>query len=117
MLLELRALLSARAGERDEAIADKVLARRVREEVLGYLTPQLGEKAELPPDKHYWVLASMWEANVGLGRDVEGAKWEEAARALKPPGWMLQSTEEQLVRLRNAQAELRVVLAGPVSSS
>lgn len=117
VLLELRALLSARAGERDEAIADKVLARRVREEVLGYLTPQLGEKAELPPDKHYWVLASMWEANVGLGRDAEGAKWEQAARALKPPGWMLQSTEEQLVRLRNAQAELRVVLAGPVSSS
>lgn len=111
VLLELRALLSARAGERDEAIADKVLARRVREEVLAYLTPQLGEKAELPPDKHYWVLASMWEANVGLGRDEQGTQWEQAARALKPPGWMLQSTEEQLVRVRNAQAELRVVMA------
>lgn len=111
VLLELRALLSARAGERDEAIADKVLARRVREEVLDYLTPQLAEKAELPADKHYWVLASMWEANVGLGRDQESAQWEQAARALKPPGWMLQSTEEQLVRVRNAQAELRVVMA------
>ena len=111
VLLELRALLSARAGERDEAIADKVLARRVREEVLAYLTPQLAEKAELPPDKHYWVLASMWEANVGLGRDEQGTQWEQAARALKPPGWMLQSTEEQLVRVRNAQAELRVVMA------
>jgi len=110
VLLELRALLSARAGERDEAIADKVLARRVREEVLGYMLPQMAEKAELPVDKRYWALASMWEVNVGLGRDDEAAKWEQAARDLQSPDWMLQSTEEQLVRVRKNQAELAQAL-------
>ncbi len=113
VLLELRALRSLRAGERDEAIADKVLARRVREEVLGYLAPQMGEKAELPPDKHYWALASMWEINVGLGRDEEAAKWAQAARALNPPGWMLQTTEDQLVRVRMTQAEIVAMAAKP----
>ena len=115
VLLELRALLSARSvqreGQRDEAIADKVLARRVREEVLGYMLPQMAEKAELPVDKRYWALASMWEVNVGLGRDAEATKWEQAARDLQSPDWMLQSTEEQLVRLRKTQAELAAALA------
>ena len=113
VLLELRALLSARAGERDEAITDKVLARRVREEVLGYMAPKLAEKAELPVAKRYWVLASMWEVNVGLGRDAEAARWEQAARDLQSPDWMLQSTEEQLVRVRKTQAELAQALAAP----
>lgn len=114
VLLELRALQSARAGERDEAIADKVLARRVREEVLGYLLPQLADKAELPADKHYWALASMWEVNVGLGRDAEAVPWERAARALESPDWMLQSTEEQIARVRKTQAELAAALATAV---
>ncbi len=111
-LLDLRALLSARAGEREEAIADKVLARRTREEVLGYVAPKLGEQADLPAEKRYWLLASMWEVAVGLGRDTDAATWEQAARALKPPDWMLKSTEDQLVRVRQTQAELGAVLAG-----
>ena len=110
-LLDLRALLSARAGEREEAIADKVLARRTREEVLGYVAPKLGDQAELPADKRYWVLASMWEIAVGLGRDADATTWEQAARALKPPDWMLQSTADQLQRVRQTQAELTAVLA------
>ncbi len=110
-LLELRALLSARAGAREEAIADKVLARRTREEVLGYVVPKIAEQAELPTEKRYWLLASMWEVAVGLGRDAEAAGWELQARALKPPGWMLQTTEDQLQRVRQTQAELTAVLA------
>ena len=111
VLLELRALLSARAGERDEAIADKVLARRVREEVLNFVAPQMADKAELPDDKHYWVLASLWEVNVGLGRGPEAALWEQMARDLSAPDWMLQSTEEQITRVRKTQAELALALA------
>jgi len=116
MLLDLRALQSARADEREEAIADKVTARRVREEVLRYTAPQLGEKADLPADKRYWILASMWEVAVGLGREADAATWEQAAKALKPPQWMLQSTEEQLVRVRQAQADLAAVMSAAASA-
>jgi hypothetical protein len=111
VLLEVRALQSARAGERDEAITDRVLARRVREEVLRSVEPQLEDLAELPRDKRYWVLASMWEVNVGLGRASEATRREQEARALAPPSWMLQSTEEQLARVRKTQAELATALA------
>ncbi len=111
VLLELRALLSARTGERDEAIADKVLARRVREEVLNYMAPQMADKALLPADKHYWVLASLWKVNVGLGLGPEAALWEQMARELQAPDWMLQSTEEQIARVRKTQAELAQVMA------
>ncbi len=111
-LLELRALQSARAGEREEAIADKVLARRVRTETLGYLAPQIADAAELPLDKRYWIIASKWEALAGLGRDAEAAQAEQAARALQPPGWMLDTTAEQIGRIRTQQAGLAQALAG-----
>jgi hypothetical protein len=111
LLLELRALQFARSGMRDDAVADRVLARRAREDVLRYVTPHIDEQAELPLEKRYWMLASMWEVCVGLGRSGEAARWEQAARALQPPTWMLQSTVEQLERLRLTQAELATALA------
>ncbi|HKX42419.1 MAG TPA: TRAFs-binding domain-containing protein [Burkholderiaceae bacterium] len=112
-LLETRALHFARSGARDDAVADRVLARRAREDVLRYVTPQIDEQADLALEKRYWLLASLWEVCVGLGRFDEAARREAQARALQPPAWMLQSTEEQLARTRRAQAELAVALAVP----
>jgi len=111
VLLELRALEYARAGNRDEAITDRVLARRVREEVLRFVKPQLADLSDLPRDKRYWLLASLWEVNVGLGRDAEAARWEAEARTLAPATWMLQTTEEQLDRVRRTQGDLAARLA------
>ena len=111
LLLELRALQFASSGMRDDAVADRVLARRAREDVLRYVTPHIDERVELPLERRYWMLASMWEVCVGLGRSDEAARWEQAARALQPPAWMLQSTVEQLERLRLTQTELATALA------
>jgi hypothetical protein len=111
LLLELRALQFATSGVRDDAVTDRVLARRAREDVLRYVTPHIDEQVELPLEKRYWMLASMWEVCVGLGRSDEAARWEQAARALQPPAWLLQSTVEQLERLRLTQAQLATALA------
>ena len=113
-LLEVRALQSARAGERDEAIADRVLARRVRQDVLRYVGPQLDDLDELRPDKRYWVLASLWGVNAGLGRGADAARWEQEARALMSSSPMVRTTEEQIARMRKTQAELDAALAAPV---
>ena len=115
-LLELRALGHARAGDRDDAVADRVLARRTREELLGYVAPRVAELAELAQGEHhdaerYWLAASLWETAAGLGRADEAARREREARALAPPGWMLESTEAQVTRLRAQQAELAGLLA------
>ena len=113
VLLEERALQNAKLGEHDDAIADRVLARRAREDVLRYMTPQMTALAELPLEKRYWLKASMWEVCIGLARPDEADKWEAEARALEPPEWMLQSTLEQLDRLRITQAMLTEALAKP----
>ena len=113
-LLEVRALQSARAGERDEAIADRVLARRVRQDILRYVEPQLDDLAELRADRRYWVLASLWAVNVGLGRGAEATRWEQEARALMPSSSMVRTTEEQIARASKTQAELEAALAAPV---
>ena len=42
---------------------------------------------------------------------------EQAARALKPPDWMLQSTADPLQRVRQTQAELTAVLAARGSTA
>ncbi len=110
-LLELRALQSARAKAFEDAVADRVLARRTREDVLRYVAPQMADLAALPRDRQYWVQASMWEAALGLGRADEAAAAEAKARALEPAAWMLQSTQDQLGRVRKTQAELAALLA------
>lgn len=109
-LLELRALQSARAGAFEDAIADRVMARRTRVDVIRWMTPQMADLAALPREGQYWLQASMWEAALGLGRADEAAAWEAKARALLPADWMLQSTQEQLQRVRDTQAELAALL-------
>jgi hypothetical protein len=113
MLLEVRSLQSARAGERDEAIADRVFARRVRHEVLHYLEPQLDDVAELRAEQRYWVLAALWQVNAGLGHDSDANVWEQKARAAKPTDAMIRKTQEYLERVRRIQADLAAALAAP----
>lgn len=111
MLLEARSLQSARAGERDEAIADRVFARRVRHEVLRYLELQLDDVAELRANQRYWVLAALWQVNAGLGHDIDANLWEQKARAATPSDLMMRKTQEYLERVRGIQADLAAALA------
>ena len=94
-LLNVRAALDEHLGERAEAVADFIVARRVRRQVL-----QLCEEALKAQPKDYWILATMWEAAVGLEDDAAAAKWEEQAKALATEGWMLESTRSQLDKLK-----------------
>ena len=106
-LLEVRALLHAKARELDDAVADRVLARRARQDVLALLVPRLADLHEDgDDDSRYWALASAWEAHAGLEQEAEAAAFERQARALNPPAWMLDSTREQIGRIQQTQREL-----------
>jgi len=94
-LLNVRAALDEKLGDRAEVIADFITARRVRRQVL-----QLCQVALDAQPKDYWILATMWEAAVGLEDDTAAARWEEQAEALAAEGWMLESTRSQLERLK-----------------
>jgi tetratricopeptide (TPR) repeat protein len=107
-------LLNLRAAQEDdhaEAITDFVEAKRIRKEVLSICEKWLIENPA-PSDKvpesaingylksWYWVKATMGEAFVGLGNEVEAQKALNEAFAKAPEEWMRQSTEEQLGKLR-----------------
>ena len=102
-------LLNTRAVENtgDEAIADCVLARRVRTRVLAISQDLLangikGESKRSKAEQEYWVRATMVEALYGLGRPDEAAAAFEAAKQMDPAPekWMVDSTKEQLDKLQ-----------------
>jgi len=122
-LLNVRA---AQAGDTApaDAIADFILAQRTRQRVLQLCEAQL--EAQRPPRgaDEYWVKATMAEAYAGLGDNAKSNELLDAARKVdmsvpqldtkpsgaKPaqsavPGWMIQSTEDQLARLRTLLAK------------
>ncbi len=92
-LLNLRATRSEPA----DAIADWVLAERMRRSVAASAEPALGEA---PPDARFRLLAILWEAAVGLGDDEAAARWEAEARAAAPDAQALADTETHLANLR-----------------
>jgi hypothetical protein len=112
-LLEIRALRLAQVGERDDAIADRVYARRAREEVVQLLQSRLDDDTlqQLLPDDAYWLLASAWEALAGLGRDGVAVVMRGRALSLQPQHWMLHATEERIADIRDTQARLALAIA------
>jgi hypothetical protein len=91
-----------------EAVADFVQARRVRKEVISICNQWLEcntRTAPLPPgsklpEKRYWVLATLAEAQIGLEEEALGQQRLEEAFAAAPEEWMKESTREQVTKLK-----------------
>lgn len=94
-LLDQRATLSAG----DEAIADRVLARRCRSTVLG-ICDNLKTAGGLKGDDIFWVEATQIEALLGLGRTGEADAALATLLATNPASWMKSSLNDQLTKLR-----------------
>ena len=123
-LLNVRAAQTADAAPA-EAIADFVLAQRTRRRVLRLCETLLESKQAPKGADEYWVKATMVEAYAGLGDEPKARDLLEAARKVdmsvpsldtsatrtsQPapsavPGWMIQTTEDQLARLRKLLAQ------------
>jgi hypothetical protein len=98
--------------DRFEAIADFVVARRVRGDVLRICQQWLATVPDLRSDEaraqyadeRYWVLATAAEAAIGLG---DPSADDQLAAALReaPQGWMADSTQTQVNALRNLLAK------------
>jgi hypothetical protein len=108
-------LLNIRAANTDdpaEAIADFIQARRVRKEVIAIcerwlaanLEPTGSEASEVALKKYleskYWVLATLAEADVGLGENEKGQQRLDQAYAVASADWMKETTQRQLDELR-----------------
>ena len=95
---------SANAKTRAEAIADFVQAERIRTEVLSICESLVGQE-QLPDTDKYWVLATMAEAYLGTGNEELAAQKLQEAKALSTLDWMIESTDDQMTRLRSLLAK------------
>lgn len=94
-LLNVRAAISEPA----EAIADFVLAQRVRRQVIGICEQLLHSDRKFEPEEKYWIEATLGEAWYGLGQTGKAEEILEPAYSHAPKSWMRASTEEQLGKL------------------
>ena len=98
-LLNVRAAEHQAAGQVAEAVADFVLAQRVRREVIPICEKALTAGPRTPEDK-YWILATLWEAALGLNDTTGIEKWQPEAERASTAKWMLEdSTRPQLAKL------------------
>lgn len=102
-LLDLRA---AQQADPDEALADRVIARRVRQQVLHIVDATLDSlpraRSGQPSDPHeaYWLGATRLEAMLGLGMLSEMEQEKNTLYETAPEPWMRGSTDEQLTKLQ-----------------
>ena len=93
-------LLNVRASmaSGDDAIADRVLARRIRAEVLTLCdaAPSSGSSEDA-----FWIKATKLEALIGLGKTEDADALRNAILAEQPPpaAWMVESMTSQLTAL------------------
>lgn len=102
-LLDVRAQQALKTGDREEGMADAVLAKRTRRQVIRYAEPLLDK--EMNPAKRFWILATLREAAEGLGDATAASDWLAKAKALDVPAWMLETSESQIAALRAIQAD------------
>jgi hypothetical protein len=104
-LLNVRSALNS-VAEPAEAIADFVVAQRVRRRVAALCQTLLDSTPAPKGADWYWIQATLAEAYAGLGDEERARKLLNDAKAhVGIADWMIQSTEEQLEKLKGLLAQ------------
>ncbi len=102
-------MLTVRSGQQsddDERTADRVIANRVRREVLHLIdkaqaSQPKGEHGNIAdPEANYWLAATRLEVLLGLGEHDKLERESERVFAAAPEAWMPETTKSQLDKLR-----------------
>ena len=104
-LLNLRAVESLKSGAQDEAVADFVLARRVRRDIIRYAAPLLDSMEDVT--NRYWVIATLYEAAVGLDDTAAITQWDNQAKNMKVADWMQETRITQGEKLKKLLQEYK----------
>jgi hypothetical protein len=94
-------LLNVRASksEGEDAVVDRVQARRVRTEVLALCDTAL-QSPTLGEDARFWIHATKVEALYGMGRQAES---DDLRKSLGPDDWKTKSLDDQVAALKALQ--------------
>lgn len=115
-VLDVRAEEAAQHGDMANAITDRTLAARTRRDVLLWCSANAERLRDGDPTERYWVIASLWEAALGLGDEEQRQHWEEELATISVPPEMHATREKQAAKLLElaAQAQLRGLPTGQV---
>ncbi|HNB44939.1 MAG TPA: hypothetical protein PLL72_12120 [Burkholderiaceae bacterium] len=115
-VLDVRAEEAAQRGDMANAITDRTLAARARRDVLLWCSDSAERLRDGDPIERYWVVASLWEAALGLGDEEQRQRWEAELATIAVPAEMRATREKQAAKLRElaAQAQLRGLPTGQV---
>jgi hypothetical protein len=94
-MLDVKASIS-KGPEKDEL---RGMARYIRRKVK-QICKQAIAKDDITDDEKFWILATLYEASVGTGDDIEAGKWHAEAEKVAKAQWMKDSMDEQVAKLR-----------------
>ncbi|NNE20393.1 MAG: DUF4071 domain-containing protein, partial [Myxococcales bacterium] len=111
--INLAFLLDRRAAEASSEIAaeDHARAQGVRRRLVEACRAKLEEASDMSPTERYWVLATLQQAAVGLGDEQAAEKWGQQALEQQPSSHMVESSHEQLEKLRSLLSKIQAKLA------
>lgn len=114
--INLAFLLNARASisPAREAIADSVIAERVRRQIIPICKEALtkgvkDDEGNPDQEQQFWVQATLVEALTGIGETQEAQRIKAEAIAEAPEPWMAETMNEQLGKLEKLLANPPVV--------
>lgn len=90
----------AEIGDDDTKQELHCVARHVRRRVKDICEVGIRD-SDLADDSRYWILATLYEACVGLGLDEEAMHWKAESEKVPKSDWMSGSTEDQVNKLRS----------------
>lgn len=96
-LVNIRGSLST---NKNDAIADYVLAERVRKQVIEICEMLTKSDFESRSDR-YWIFATLEEAFLGLGNIEKYEEYKGRAKELSKASWELETTERQIDKLKD----------------
>jgi hypothetical protein len=85
-----------------ETDARRLLSKRLDSRTV-YNPPGAGENEDKKREEEYWVRATLVEALLGLGNTARSETEFAVAKRVGPEQWMIDTTEEQLTKLRALQ--------------
>jgi tetratricopeptide (TPR) repeat protein len=110
--INLAFLLDRRAAEASPELAaeDHARAQGVRRRLVEACKAELDQDPEMSRAERYWVLATLQQAAVGLGDEEAAEKWEQQALEQQPAAHMVESSHEQLEKLRSLLSRIEAKL-------
>ena len=99
--INLAYMLDVKAANSDLQIKTELrtMAQHVRRRVKAICDKAL-VIPDLKPEEKYWIMATLYEACVGMGQEDEAKEWKTKGDEISKADWMLETRDRQVAKLR-----------------